>query len=154
MFPEAVSPIPRGNSPVRSDLRLVCFLIQQIFSRYATCQIVSWTLELHQWTKQLWISWNVLMAWILRTMGRKLFVVVICCFLCGSAAICGQRGEMLLAAVASPPSKAPVHIQGRRWLQEKSSRGWKSKIKVLTDSVSGEDCFLVHRQLSFCCVLL
>ena len=58
----------------------------------------------------------------LRTVGRKLFVVVLPRFLCGSTAACRHRGEMLLAADAAPPRKAPGHIQGRRWLQGKLSR--------------------------------
>ena len=30
----------------------------------------------------------------------------------------------------------------------------KFKIKVLADSISGESYFLVHRLMSFCCILL
>ena len=49
-------------------------------------------------------------------------MVVLPRFLCGSAAACRHRGGMLLAAVASPPRKAPGHTQGRWWLQEKLLR--------------------------------
>lgn len=43
----------------------------------------------------------------LRTLGRKLFVVVTPGFLCESTAACGQCGHVLLAAV-----DPPVHVQG------------------------------------------